>query len=47
METLVETYVEQVLNRKSDISSTGEVVDACKMVVSALNEFRARKRMKS
>lgn len=44
-EALVEKYARRVLNEKSDISCTGEIVDVCKIVVRALDGLRAIKRM--
>lgn len=38
MEALVETYVRQILNKKSDISGTRKVMDAFEIVVRELDE---------
>lgn len=40
--TLVETYTGQVLNEKSNISSTDEGLDAYKIVVQALDRRREK-----
>lgn len=46
-ETLVETYAGQILNDKSTVSSSNEVVEACKMLIRALEWLRVRKKMRS
>lgn len=43
---LAQTYTRPILNEKSDISGSDEMVDACKMAIRALGGLRARKRMK-
>lgn len=46
-EALAETYTRQVMNEKSDISGIDETMDACKIVVRALDGLRAGEPTKS
>lgn len=46
-EELVETYAKKVLNKKSDMSGSDKVVNACKILFQALDRLQARKEMRS
>lgn len=46
-EISAKTYPRQILNEKTDISGTNKVIGALEMMVRALDEFQAKKQMRS
>lgn len=45
-EAPVQTYARQVLDEEVDISGTGELVGACKIVIRTLDKLQARMQMR-